>query len=117
MHHPACFPLLTHTWRVRLPDLCFCPKPYLLVQVCWDFYHAAKQGFIALAEATSVLYGPCPDTDYNVRRLGKGVIGLQNLPGPEQLGGWSFWDTAVQRPTQLKLPQLKDAARYFGLQV
>lgn len=89
----------------------------LVQQVCWDFYHAAKQGFIALAEATTGLYAPCPDRLPDVRRLGKGLLGLQNLPGPEQLGGWSFWDTAVQRPTQLKLPQLKDAARHFGLQV
>jgi hypothetical protein len=39
------------------------------------------------------------------------------LPGPASLGGWQFWDSVVQQPMQLKLPQLKDAARNLDLQV
>jgi hypothetical protein len=98
---------------------CLSAGQLLLLQVCWDFYHAAKVGFVALSDATKGLHAPVhdPHTNMGVPLESRPVASLKNLPGPENLGGWSFWDTAVQRPTELKLPQLKDAARYFSLQV
>lgn len=84
-------------------------------KVCWDFYHAAKAGFEALGHAATEIY--CQgkpayipmDVPAKMFELGK--------PSPTSLGGWQFWDCVVQQPMQLKLPQLKDAARYLGLQV
>lgn len=85
-----------------------------LLQVCWDFYHAAKPAFTALAEATQHLqqHLPRPGTKLNAK-----LRALQSLPGDASLGGWAFWDTALQSPTELKLPQLKAAAKALGLQV
>lgn len=80
--------------------------------MCWDFYHAAKVGFVALGQATADLH-----TRPFFLELDKTADGIFSLPGPESLGGWEFWDSAVQSPAQLKLPQLKDAARHLGLQV
>jgi hypothetical protein len=80
--------------------------------VCWDFYHASKSGFLALAAAAADFHSNAPGTYYN-----KPTLTLLDLPGPQGLGGWRFWDQAVQNPGQLKLPALKDAARQLGLQV
>jgi hypothetical protein len=84
------------------------------MQVCWDFYHAAKHGFIALAAATDTVQQRPPPEEYGLSKL---LYGLASLPGPATLGGWAFWDSVVQQPTNLKLPQLKDAARQLGVTV
>ncbi|KAF6261940.1 hypothetical protein COO60DRAFT_699338 [Scenedesmus sp. NREL 46B-D3] len=81
--------------------------------VCWDFYHAAHQGFQALAQATDSLQQHPPPQCLESKLL----HGLAALPGPAALGGWAFWDSVVQQPASLKLTQLKDAARQLGVMV
>jgi hypothetical protein len=83
------------------------------LQACWDFYHAARHGFQALAEATGSLQQRPPSEHVQ----SKALLDLAALPGPAKLGGWVFWDSVVQQPTSLKLPQLKDAARQLGVMV
>jgi hypothetical protein len=84
-----------------------------LLQVCWDFYHAAKAGYEALGQAATEVY--CQGKPNVIPS--EVVKRLFELPGPASLGGWVFWDSVVQQPMQLKLPQLKDAARNLALQV
>jgi len=80
-------------------------------QVCWDFYHAAKLGFRALAEEAGARL-------QQQRRLNgvkaDPILYYSLLPGDRT---WEFWDQVVSAPASLKLPDLKDAARTLRVKV
>lgn len=71
-------------------------------------------GFVALGEATAGLQQVCCRSG---AAEGKRLTALHELPGPDSLGGWPFWDSVLRNPTQLKLPQLKLAAKHLNVMV
>ncbi|GBF96946.1 hypothetical protein Rsub_09026 [Raphidocelis subcapitata] len=81
--------------------------------VCWDWYHAAKQAFADLADAIDQRLEQVPATREQLR-WGGGPSAAAAWAGVPRALGWGVWDALVAAPAELKLPQLKEAAKALG---
>ncbi|GBF96947.1 hypothetical protein Rsub_09027 [Raphidocelis subcapitata] len=81
--------------------------------VCWDWYHAAKQAFADLADAIDQRLEQVPATQEQLR-WGGGPSAAAAWAGVPGALGWGVWDALVAAPAELKLPQLKEAAKALG---
>ncbi|GBF94251.1 hypothetical protein Rsub_06521 [Raphidocelis subcapitata] len=76
--------------------------------VCWDWYHAAREAFTKLADAIDQRLDQVVPTREQFRRAGCEADPWASVPGALD---WGVWDALVAAPAELKLPQLKEAAK------
>jgi len=89
---------------IAQPSTTSTPTTHSPHHVCWDFYHAAKQGFVALAD----------EADAHLKQRARRSVRPRLLPGKQ---GWEFWDRVVWDPASLSHPELQGAARTLGFKV